>query len=328
MQKGTHPYQTLVLIVMLLLLYPGTLGDLVLPSGLYADHGERLVSLPPTIKKVYATTEAGSFLVYSVEPESIAGWNRGLSPEIEFAILPQYHSLPTLGTWDETFRTMQLDEVLKQGPDLIIHYAPVDQTNISLAGKMEETLGIPTVLVDNNLSALPDALRLLGQILGKEVRGQALATFVENYLAQMASFQKLQADYAPIPVHIVSSCEPGHFDELLDQAGMVEMPLWDNEPPLPDFVLIMPHIVSDPYRAIEREGHRRIYQIPTFPANWLEPGSIFCLLGLEWLHSIAHSASYTGDLAATYKAFMEVFFQLNVTPELLEWTLRRSGISY
>ena len=328
MQKDTHPCQTLVLAVLFLLLFTKALGDPALPSGLVADHGGRLVSVPPLIKKVYTTTEAGSFLVYAVEPDSITGWNRGLSPEIEFAILPQYHILPTLGTWDETFHTIQIDMVLQQRPDLIIHYAAVDQTNIALVGEIEETLGIPTILVDNRLQALPDSLRLLGRILGREVRGQALATFVENHLAKLASFQTLQTGYAPIPVHVVSSCDPGHFDELLDLAGMTEMAIWDSQPPLPDYVLIMPHTISDPYKTIEMEGHKRIYQIPTFPTNWLEPGSIFSLLGLEWLHSIGYPTAYNTDLAETYRAFMEVFFQVNVTPELLDWTLRRSGISY
>jgi len=85
--------------------------------------------------------------------------------------------------------------------------------------------------------------------------------------------------------------------------------------------------VADPYQEIERDGHRRIYQIPSFPHNWLEPGSIFSLLGLEWLHSIAYP-SYTVDLPQTYATFMEEFFQVNITPELLAWTFKRSGISY
>jgi hypothetical protein len=51
-------------------------------------------------------------------------------------------------------------------------------------------------------------------------------------------------------------------------------------------------------------------------------------LGLEWLHSIAYPTAYRGDLVQTYSAFMEVFFQLDLTPELLAWTLRRSGIDY
>ena len=155
------------------------------------------------------------------------------------------------------------DTVLGLNPDLIIHYAPIDKANIALAREIQNTLGIPTVLVDNALQGLPDALRLVGQLLGRELRGQALATFVENRLKQTANFQRLQHSYEPIPVHIVSPFEPGHFNELLSLAGMVEMPTWNDEPPLPDFVLIMPHSIADPYKAIERDGHKRIYQIPS-----------------------------------------------------------------
>ena len=309
---NTRTCQVAMIVIFLVLLFPVTLGN---------------PPFPPALTKVFTTTEAGSFLAYAVDPDSIIHWNRGLSPEIEFAILPPYTDLPAFGTWDETYQTIQVDAVKEAQPDLVIHYAKVNPQNTALVAEIEETLGIPTILVDNRLQALPDALRLLGDLLGKEVRGQALATFVENELAQMADFQRLQAGYAPIPVHIVSSFAAGHFDELLSLAGMVEMPTWDSNPPLPDFVLIMPHTIADPYKAIEKEGHKRIYQIPTFPANWLDPGSIFSLMGLEWLHSIAYP-SYEADLAATYRALMEVFFQLNITPELLQWTLRRSGISY
>lgn len=328
MRRDTHPCQILILIVLLLLLFPGTLGDPALPSGLYTDHGGRLVELPPIINKVYATTEAGTFLAYAVEPESITGWNRGLSPDLEFFIQPQYHTLPTLGTWDKTFQTLQKEAILEQDPDLVIHLGLITDANIALVEELQESLGIPAILLDHRLQALADALRQIGQLLGREIRGQALATFVEHHLAQMASFQKLQANYSPIPVHIVSSYETGYFNDLLDLAGMVEMPAWNNQPPLPDLILIMPHTIFDPYGTIKDEGHRRIYQIPSFPSNWVEPGSIFSLLGLEWLHTIAYPMSYTADLAATYKAFMEVFFQVNVTPELLDWTLKRSGISY
>ncbi|MGI6651422.1 MAG: hypothetical protein ACOX4Y_06690 [Limnochordia bacterium] len=327
MGKGRQLCQAALLVLLFLLLFPKALSDLPLPSDYLTDHGGRLVALPPIVQKIWATTEKGTFLVYALEPDSIIGWNRGLSPELEFAIQPQYRDLPTVGTWDETYQTMQAGTVLEQKPDLILHYAPADSANVALADEIQEILGIPALLLDSSVNALPDVLRLVGQLLGREVRGQALAAFVENQLAQFESFQRLQAGYAPIPVHIISSYEPGHFDELLELAGMIEMPQWNSQPPLPDFVLIMPHSVFDPYGDIERDGHRRIYQIPSFPCTWLEPGSIFSLLGLEWLHSIAYP-SYGNDLPATYKAFMEVFFQLNITPELLEWTLRRSGISY
>ena len=106
MRRSASLWQTLVLVLLFLFLFPGPLGDAVLPTDFLADHGGRSISLPSNINKVYATTEAGLFLAYALNPDCILGWNRGLSPELEFAIQPQYHALPTLGTWDQTFQTI------------------------------------------------------------------------------------------------------------------------------------------------------------------------------------------------------------------------------
>ncbi len=328
MHKAAHPWQVLIVVLLLILLFPQLLSESTLPAELCIDHADRVVEVPPTVSKVYATTEMGTFLVYALNPDAIVGWNRGLSPELEFAVHPQYHSLPTVGTWDDTYQTINTELLAKLAPDLVVHYAPSSPFHRQLVEQIQQELGLPAVLLDNSLAALPESLRLLGRLMGKEVRGQALAAYVENHLARLADFQALYQSFQPIPVHIVSERAPGHFDELLHLAGMVELPVWNGEPPLPDLVLIMPHAIADPYRTIERDGHKRIYQIPSFPLNWLEPGSIFSLLGLEWLHSIAYPTTYNGDLAQTYRTFMEVFFQIDVTPELLAYTLRRSGISF
>lgn len=141
-----------------------------LPADLLVDHGDRLVEIPGIVRKIYATTEMGTFLAYALEPDCILGWNRGLSPELGFAVQPQYHALPTLGTWDETYQTMRVSDLQLLAPDLIIHYAPADEINRQLADEVQEMLGVPTVLLDNSLTSLPDALCLLGRLLGKELR--------------------------------------------------------------------------------------------------------------------------------------------------------------
>ncbi len=318
---------TLLVVLLLLLLAPRTQDR---EFGLFpqTDHLGRAITLPSHIQKVYATTEAGLFLVYALNPEAIIGWNRGLRPDLKFAIPPKYHGLPTLGTWDHEYQTISPETVLQQQPDLILHYAPADPTNMFLAEKIQDTLKIPTVLLDSSLHSLPAALRTLGKLIDKEIRANALAVFVENHLQRAEDFQKQRASYGRIPVHIVSDYPPGYFDELLELAGMVELPEWTQAVPLPDLVLIMPHSIGDPYWEIEKEGHKRIYQIPAFPLNWLDPTSIFGLLGLEWLLSISYPSFYPLDLAETYRAFMEVFFEVKVTPAVLKWTLERSGIAY
>ena len=329
MERGNRRcwHISILALLFLLVLAYDTQDAVPLPTTVI-DHAGRSVILPQEIQNVYATTEAGTFLVYTLDPEVILGWNRGLSPDLEFAVSPAYHELPTVGTWDLHYQTIQFDVLQELQPDLIIHYSPIDQENMDLADEIEEALGRPVILVDNSIRALPDTLYFLGEILNKEVRGQALAAFAANQLGKAEQFLAVRTFYNPIPVHIVSPQPSGFFDQLLELAGMEDMPVWSDEPPFPDFVLIMPHLIADPYRAIEQDGHKRIYQIPSFPANWLDPGSLFGLLGVEWLHSVAYPNSYPGDLTETYRAFMEVFFQLDITPELLAWTLRRSGISF
>ncbi|NLJ80233.1 MAG: ABC transporter substrate-binding protein [Firmicutes bacterium] len=319
--------QTLLVILLLLLLCPAPTHEREFSSFPLVDHAGREIHLPAETAKIYATTEAGLFLVYALNPEAIIGWNRGLSPDLEFAVQPQYHHLPTLGTWDNQYKTIHTDLVLQQKPDLILHYAPADSENIRLADEIQKELKTPTVLLDSSLTSLPDSLQALGELLNKQIRANALAAFVKNHLERVSEFQKLRLSYGKIPVHLISSHPKGYFDEILELAGMVELPEWTNTVPLPDFVLILPHSIADPYGEIQKAGFKRIYQVPSFPLNWLDP-SVFGLLGLEWLLSIAYPHSYPGDLAETYRAFMEVFFRVDVTTPMLDWTLKRSGISY
>ncbi|HHY09185.1 MAG TPA: hypothetical protein GX528_01320 [Firmicutes bacterium] len=324
---GGYKIREGILIIVILLLFARPTQDQKVGWAPLVDHSGREITLPSHVEKIYATTESGLFLVYSLQPEAIIGWNRGLNPYLEFAVEPRFHCLPTLGSWDHEFKTIRTDLVLEQQPDLIVHYAPVDSFNMLLAAEIQETLGIPTVLIDNSLPALPAALRFMGEILGKEARGSALAAFVENHLARAQDFLTVTEGFGEIPIHIISPYPFGYFDSLLELAGMVEVEP-RGEGALPDFVLVMPHSVQDPYSELEKAGYKRIYQIPSFPTEWLDPTSIFGLLGLEWLLSIAYPNFYAADLGETYKLFMEVFFEVKVTSAILEWTLRRSGISY
>ena len=84
MKKSTRLGQTACLILLLMCLFPRMLGNAVLPADLCADHGGRLVRIQLMSAK-YTTTETGCFVAYALEPHSIIGWNRGLSPRLEFA---------------------------------------------------------------------------------------------------------------------------------------------------------------------------------------------------------------------------------------------------
>ena len=71
MHKDVSLWQVLILLLLFLLLFPKVLSVSTLPADLLVDHGDRLVEIPGIVRKIYATTEMGTFLAYALEPDCI-----------------------------------------------------------------------------------------------------------------------------------------------------------------------------------------------------------------------------------------------------------------
>ena len=174
--------------ITLVLMLPQTLApphDL----GTVTDHVGRSVPVPPRINKVYATTQAGSLLVYALNPELLLGWNVSLSPSLEFILGSPARELPVLGTWDQVYKTIHLDLIAALQPDIVVHVATPDLPTLELVQQVEEELGIPTVVVDGSLEAIPLTLRFLGELVGRTVRADVLALYAQNILAGLETMR-------------------------------------------------------------------------------------------------------------------------------------------
>lgn len=336
MMAGYGKWIVPLIILILLLLLPRGTYEAVMKTQEITDHVGRTVSVPSRINKVYGTTQEASFLIYAIEPQAIIGWNRGLSPDLEFFIQDQYHHLPTIGTWNEEYETAQISIIKEIQPDLVIHLAPADLPNMLLVEEIQTELEIPTILIDSSLLSLPAALRLVGNLLDKEIRGNTLAVYAENTLQRIETLGKNLRAVEKASVYVVSETDTDYLEELLAYAGIMELPKLDT-PQNPDFMLVMPHTITDPYRKITHDpqlahigaiADQRVYEIPTLPLNWLGPNSLCRLLGVEWLISIAYPAYYSVDFAEIFVEFMDVFYEKNVSPEMLHWIFERSGTFY
>src|SRR5439155_4173484 len=118
-------------------------------------------------------------------PEKMTGWPNPPTPEERPYIAPQYRDLPALGRLTGRGGTANLEVVLKVKPDLILDFGSVRDTYVSLADNVQEQTKIPYVLIDGRFEATPAALRLLGDILGLEARGEELAKYVEGTFAEI-----------------------------------------------------------------------------------------------------------------------------------------------
>jgi len=311
-------------VVSLVLVLPRELAPPNNPR-IVTDHVGRQVPVPPRIGKVYATTESGSMLVYALDPNLLAGWNTDLSPTWQFVLGEKAQSLPVLGTWNQVYKTANLDRIAALQPDIVLHVAVPDLPTLELVDQVETELGIPTVVVDGSLEAIPQALRFVGELLGPQVRADILALYAENILTSLSSLRQVLP--ANARAYVVGDTAKTDLADCLGTAGIIRTDTGRNRP---DMVLIIPDSIRDLRRELEKDGPADIaplladgkaYELPTVPTNWLTPGSLFRLLGIEWLASKAYPTLYPVDLVSRFEEFMEVFYEVKLPEKVAEITL-------
>jgi len=183
-----------------------------LPADLLVDHGDAWWKSRELVRKFYATTEMGTFLAYALEPDCILGWNRGSALSWDLPFSPNTTPCPRLGPGTRRTRPCGLVTSNSLPRSLIIrHYAPADEINRQLADEVQEMLAFPrcswiTALPPPGTCPVPS-----GRLLGKELRGHALATsWCKTHLGRMlASFQALHSSFQPIPVRTSSPTGAG-----------------------------------------------------------------------------------------------------------------------
>ncbi|MFZ0841546.1 MAG: iron ABC transporter substrate-binding protein, partial [Xanthobacteraceae bacterium] len=114
-------------------------------------------------------------LLYVLAPEKLIGWVRKPSPaELEF-LNPKVRQLPEIGRLTGRGDTANLEVVIKAKPDVIIDFGTVNPTYVSLADRVQAQTGIPYLLIDGRLASTAASMKLVGNILGVDVRANALA---------------------------------------------------------------------------------------------------------------------------------------------------------
>ena len=149
------------------------------------DSAGRVVEIPDTVSKVYAAGSPAMVLVYVLKPDVLTGWPRAPHPEQMPYIVEPYRDLPETGRITGRGGEANLEVVLAIDPDLIIDFGSVTDTYKSLADRVQAQTGIPCILIDGRFGNTAVALPLVGEALGVAERGERLAAYVEQTLAEV-----------------------------------------------------------------------------------------------------------------------------------------------
>lgn len=330
-----------------LLLLAGPAGG----AATVVDSAGRAVSVEAPAQRVFAAGHPASILVYTLAPETLLGWSRRLPARAAEYMPARYFALPELGRLTGRGGTANLETVLAARPDLIVDYGAVNPTFVSLAERVQAQTGIPYLLIDGSLQALPAAYRLLGPLLGRPERAERLAAEVERLLARAREVSAEAGEgggprvyYARGPDGLDTAL-PGAINvellELLGARNVAAVPgrgvvsvsleqvlAWD-----PEIVLTIDRnfyreVAGAPgWSGLAAVRAGRVYLAPELPFPWFDrPPSVNRLVGIPWLAALLHGERAGEGLAGAIRDFYALFYQHDLTDAQLAELLEGSGL--
>ena len=127
------------------------------------DSAGRVVELPDTVTRVFASGPPASILIYALKPSALLGWPRELRGYEKPYIAPAWRDLPETGRLTGRGGEANIERVLALKPDLIVDFGSVRGTYIDLANRVQEQTGIPYLPVNGRFAETASSIRLVGR---------------------------------------------------------------------------------------------------------------------------------------------------------------------
>lgn len=304
------------------------------------------VKIPEKVNSVYCTSPIGTYIMYTLAPDKLLGWNAALDDAAKPYIEEKYQSLPVLGGTQGGKSSFNTEQIIKLKPDIIIDVAHKGEIPDNVKQLATQT-GIPVVELDDAIASTEKAYRFLGDVLGEQTRAKILADYVKKSLADTKSMlakvpedKKLKVYYAEADTGLKTDGSDSMHTDVLNFVGaenvatvesaqvgtgvsvsMEQVLSWN-----PDVILASSQMggttfLKNVYQnaewsSISAVKNKRVYLIPTLPFNWFDrPPSIARVLGVEWLGNLLYPDYVKVDMKAEVKKFYSTFYRVKVTDE-------------
>jgi iron complex transport system substrate-binding protein len=299
------------------------------------DSAGRRVEVPARIARVFAAGPPASILVYALAPDTLLGWTSAFRPAERPFVPARYADLPTVGRLAGRAGTANVESVLAMRPDVILDYGAVAPTYVSLADRVQQQTGVPYLLFEGSLGAIPRTLEAVGDLLGVPDRGRELARYatrvladVDARVARVPPERRPRVYYARGPRGLETGLKGSINVESLERLGarnvaaaagersgiaavsLEQVLAWDPEVIVTLDPAAARTIRTDPaWQPIQAVRAGRVHVAPSLPFGWIDfPPSVNRLIGLVWLGSVLYPDLFPGDLRQEARAFYGLFY--------------------
>lgn len=323
----------------------------ILPAGAaqtreITDMAGRTVNVPQRIDSVFSVNPVAAIYLYTVAPEKLLGWNYALTDAEKAYILPSCHDLPSFGVQS----AVNYEAVIMAGPSVALSVGKINEAMRDEADQLADKLGIPVVCLDEDMSSIPAAYRLLGTLLGEEERAETLARYAEETLDAIAVMeihedQRVRLYYGNGEDSLETAPAGSTHSQIIEWVGAVnaarlelgdgyriqispeQLLAWN-----PDAILLTgepqaglsgnsaaEEFKANPlYATLKAVEDDKVYGAPSLPFGWLDrPPGPNRLLGLRWLSGLLYPDCFDRNVQETVKEFFKLFYHMDLTQDQL-----------
>jgi iron complex transport system substrate-binding protein len=311
------------------------------------DMKGRKVMVPDTIKKLYAPSPYGAFMMYAIAPDLMSGLIFEPREEDKQYLNKYLRDLPVIGSLSGETQAANLEVLLKNKPDVLILWMGKDTQVGDKMQKTMDTLNIPYVcVVVDSMADYPEAFRFLGKLLKREKRTAQLAAYCAKAMADVSALankiptnQKPKVYYAEGTDGLSTECNDSIHVEILRIAGDVDVHRCHTsnhkgfeKVSLEQVMLYNPDVIvaqekmfydkvykDTAWQQIKAVKNGKVYLIPKTPFNWFDrPPSFMRFIGLKWLASLIYPKEYKLDINKETKFFYSGFLGVELSDRNLQ----------
>ena len=307
----------------------------------FTDDLGREVEIPSEITRIVSTGPLAQIVLYAIAPDMFVGLSAKWYDTAEGYIPEEYWNLPFFGQLYGS-ADLNVEELALADPQVIIDIGEAKKNAVEDLNNLEEQTTIPAVFISATLETMPQTFRTLGELLGREEKGEELAQFCERIYNRTVSIMEQVGDNKVNALYVLGEqglnvlAKDSYHAELIDmltnnlavvenpvgkgtgnEVTMEQIALWN-----PDFVLFAPDSIfetaneTDTWADINAIANNNYIEVPEGPHNWMgSPPAVQRYLGLIWLTAELYPEYCDYDVKAEIYEYYKLFYGCELTDE-------------
>ena len=307
----------------------------------FTDDCGREVELPSDISRIVATGPLSQIILYTIAPDMLVGLANKWSSSAEGIVPEEYLQLPYFGQLYNT-ANLNVEELALADPQVIIDIGRVMSTGAEDMDTLQQQTGIPTIFLTADNDSLPQTYRTLGKLLGREEKGEQLASFCEKVYSRTLAIMEQVGDHKVTALYIKGEAgtnvlpQGSSHSETLDlltnnlavvdnpshkgsgnEVTMEQIALWDPELILFDADSIYGTVTGlDTWPELSAIATGNYLEVSEGPWNWMgTPSAAQRYLGMIWLTAELYPEYCDYDAKAETLEFYELFYHCELTEQ-------------